>query len=153
MGAVWKGVDRVALITLDHIKTIALRAKAYTSSHLSVLAEMMADSLEEVDAVKADKPEYIDFTIPATGWKTDNTVPGYTHYLDIQVKGLTADDKVDVRVAPASKAVADAARFTATESLAGVLRLRAANVPSAAITAQYDVSAAYIAPAEETEAT
>ena len=134
MGAVWKGVDRVALITLDHIKTIALRAKAYTSSHLSVLAEMMADSLEEVDAVKADKPQYIDFTIPTTGWKTDNTVPGYTHYLDIQVKGLTADDKVDVRVAPASKAVADAARFTATESLAGVLRLRSANVPSAAIT-------------------
>lgn len=112
----------------------------------------MADSLEEVDTVKADKPEYIDITIPATGWKTDNTVPGYTHYLDIQVKDLTANDKVDVCVAPASKAVADAARFTATESLAGVLRLRAANVPAAAITAQYHISAGYI-PAEETEAT
>lgn len=143
----------MALITLDHIKTIALRAKAYTSSHLSELASMMADSLEEVDTVKADKPEYIDITIPATGWQTDSTVPGYTHYLDIPISNLTENDEVAVTVVPASKAVADAARFTATESLAGVLRLRAANVPSAAITAQYHISAAYIAPAEETEAT
>lgn len=142
----------MALITLDHIKTIALRAKAYTSSHLSVLAEMMADSIEEIDKVKADKPKHIDFTIPATGWKTDNTVPGYTHYLDIPVSGLTENDEVAVTVAPASKAVADAACFASTQSLAGVLRLRAANVPAATITAQYYISAGYV-PAEETEAT
>lgn len=143
----------MGLILTSQIKTVLQRVKTYSVGHIAELAQTVSNLLEEVDKVKADKPEYIDITIPATGWKTDNTVPGYTHYLDIQVKGLTADDKVDVRVAPASKAVADAARFTATESLAGVLRLRAANVPSAAITAQYDVSAAYIAPAEETEAT
>ena len=143
----------VKAVLLRHMKSMCEKAKQYAGGHVAALAKAVTESIEEMDTVKADKPEYIDFTIPATGWKTDNTVPGYTHYLDIQVKGLTADDKVDVRVAPASKAVADAARFTATESLAGVLRLRAANVPSAAITAQYDVSAAYIAPAEETEAT
>lgn len=143
----------MGLTLTSQIKTVLQRVKTYSVGHIAELAQTVSNLLEEVDKVKADKPEYIDITIPATGWKTDNTVPGYTHYLDIQVKGLTADDKVDVRVAPASKAVADAARFTATESLAGVLRLRAANVPSAAITAQYDVSAAYIAPAEETEAT
>lgn len=137
----------------SQIKTALLKVKTYTTGHLAELSSTVSELLEEVDKVKADKPQYIDFTIPTTGWKTDNTVPGYTHYLDITVEDLTADDKVDVRVAPASKAVADAARFTATESLAGVLRLRAANVPSAAITAQYDVSAAYIAPAEETEET
>ncbi len=143
----------VKAVLLRHMKSMCEKAKQYAGGHVAALAKAVTESIEEMDTVKADKPEYIDITIPATGWKTDNTVPGYTHYLDIQVKGLTADDKVDVRVAPASKAVADAARFTTTESLAGVLRLRAANVPSAAITAQYDVSAAYIAPAEETEAT
>ena len=143
----------MGLTLTSQIKTVLQRVKTYSVGHIAELAQTVSNLLEEVDKVKADKPEYIDITIPATGWKTDNTVPGYTHYLDIPVEGLTADDKVDVRVAPASKAVADAARFTATESLAGVLRLRAANVPSAAITAQYDVSAAYIAPAEETEAT
>ena len=143
----------MGLTLTSQIKTVLQRVKTYSVGHIAELAQTVSNLLEEVDKVKADKPQYIDFTIPTTGWKTDNTVPGYTHYLDIPVEGLTADDKVDVRVAPASKAVADAARFTTTESLAGVLRLRAANVPSAAITAQYDVSAAYIAPAEETEAT
>ena len=143
----------MGLTLTSQIKTVLQRVKTYSVGHIAELAQTVSNLLEEVDKVKADKPEYIDITIPATGWKTDNTVPGYTHYLDIPVEDLTADDKVDVRVAPASKAVADAARFTTTESLAGVLRLRAANVPSAAITAQYDVSAAYIAPAEETEET
>ena len=143
----------MGLTLTSQIKTVLQRVKTYSVGHIAELAQTVSNLLEEVDKVKADKPQYIDFTIPTTGWKTDNTVPGYTHYLDIPVEDLTADDKVDVRVAPASKAVADAARFTATESLAGVLRLRAANVPSAAITAQYDVSAAYIAPAEETEET
>ena len=143
----------MGLTLTSQIKTVLQRVKTYSVEHIAELAQTVSNLLEEVDKVKADKPQYIDITIPTTGWKTDNTVPGYTHYLDIPVEGLTADDKVDVRVAPASKAVADAARFTTTESLAGVLRLRAANVPSAAITAQYDVSAAYIAPAEETEET
>ncbi len=143
----------MGLTLTSQIKTVLQRVKTYSVGHIAELAQTVSNLLEEVDKVKADKPQYIDITIPTTGWKTDNTVPGYTHYLDIPVEDLTADDKVDVRVAPASKAVADAARFTTTESLAGVLRLRAANVPSAAITAQYDVSAAYIAPAEETEAT
>lgn len=143
----------MGLTLTSQIKTVLQRVKTYSVGHIAELAQTVSNLLEEVDKVKADKPEYIDIIIPATGWQTDSTVTGYTHYLDIPVEGLTADDKVDVRVAPASKAVADAARFTTTESLAGVLRLRAANVPSAAITAQYDVSAAYIAPAEETEAT
>ena len=116
------------------------------------MAQTVSNLLEEVDKVKADKPEYIDIIIPATGWQTDSAVTGYTHYLDIPISNLTENDEVAVTVVPASKAVADAARFTATESLAGVLRLRAANVPSAAITAQYHISAGYI-PAEETEAT
>ena len=143
----------MGLTLTSQIKTVLQRVKTYSVGHIAELAQTVSNLLEEVDKVKADKPEYIDIIIPATGWQTDSTVTGYTHYLDIQISNLTENDEVAVTVVPASKAVADAARFTATESLAGVLRLRAANVPSAAITAQYDVSAAYIAPAEETEAT
>ena len=53
--------------------------------------------------------------------------------------GLTAADSVGVDVDPSSSAVARAADFTSTESMAGVLRLRAASVPSAAISAQYHI--------------
>lgn len=142
----------MGLTLTSQIKTVLQRVKIYSVGHIAELAQTVYNLLEEVDKVKADKPEYIDFTIPATGWQTDGTVPGYTHYLDIPISGLTENDEVAVTVIPASKAVADAARFASTQSFAGVLRLRAANVPAAAITAQYHISAGYI-PAEETEAT
>ena len=141
----------VKAVLLRHMKSMGEKAKQYAGGHVAALAQAVADAMEEMDTAKADKPQHIDLTLPTTGWQTDNTVPGYTHYLDIPVAGLTANDRAEVDVAPASKAVADAARFTATESLAGVLRLRAANVPSAVITAQYHISAGYVA-AEETEA-
>lgn len=141
----------MGLTLTSQIKTVLQRVKTYSVGHIAELAQTVSNLLEEVDKVKADKPEYIDIIIPATGWQTDSTVTGYTHYLDIPISNLTENDEVAVTVVPASKAVADAARFTATESLAGVLRLRAANVPSAAITAQYHISAGYVA-AEETEA-
>ena len=142
----------MGLTLTSQIKTVLQRVKTYSVGHIAELAQTVSNLLEEVDKVKADKPEYIDIINPATGWQTDSAVTGYTHYLDIPISNLTENDEVAVTVVPASKAVADAARFTATESLAGVLRLRAANVPSAAITAQYHISAGYI-PAEETEAT
>ena len=142
----------MGLTLTSQIKTVLQRVKTYSVGHIAELAQTVSNLLEEVDKVKADKPEYIDIIIPATGWQTDSAVTGYTHYLDIPISNLTENDEVAVTVVPASKAVDDAARFTATESLAGVLRLRAANVPSAAITAQYHISAGYI-PAEETEAT
>lgn len=148
MGAVWKGVDRVALITLDHIKTIALRAKAYTSSHLSVLAEMMADSLEEVDAVKADKPKAVAVSIPATGWQTDEAEgAAYPLYCDISVSGLTPVDIADVRIAPGSQPAAIACGLCATsETLAGVIRLRAVSAPTEALAAEYVITKGYVAP-------
>lgn len=141
----------VKAVLLRHMKSMGEKAKQYAGGHVAALAQAVADAMEEMDTAKADKPQHIDLTIPTTGWQTDAAVPGYTHYLDIPVAGLTANDRVEVDVAPASKAVADAARFANVQSLAGMLRLRAANVPAAAITAQYHISAGYVA-AEETEA-
>ena len=98
--------------------------------------------------LKADRATFVSFSIPVTGWKSDSSVPGYTKYIDIKVDGLTAADSVVVDVVPASSAVARAANFVATESRAGILRLRAASVPKAAISAQYHIITAATAAKE-----
>lgn len=98
-----------------------------------------ADSKAVGDAValKADKVSPHLFTIPITGWQTDDTVPGFTNYIDIAIDGMTDTDIVNVNVAPVSTTVAAKAQFTNTESITGALRLRARNVPETEITAQW----------------
>lgn len=123
-----------ALTTLDQ-----LRSAASQSSNATAKVASTAAALEEMHGLKADRATFVSFSIPVTGWKSDSSVPGYTKYIDIKVDGLTAADSVGVDVDPSSSAVARAADFTSTESMAGVLRLRAASVPSAAISAQYHI--------------
>ena len=77
------------------------------------------------------------FTIPITNWRTDDTVPGFSNYVDIACSDMTANDIVNVNVAPISTSVAAKAQFTNTESFDGYLRLRAKNIPSKEITAQW----------------
>ena len=89
---------------------------------------------------KLDVNAKVDFTIPVSGWGTDNTVPTHPNYIDITVPGLLATDIVAVDVAPASASVAETANFASTESYAGRFRLRAENVPTTAITAQYHIT-------------
>ena len=94
---------------------------------------LLGQSKQDINAVVA-------FTIPTTGWGTDNTVPHYPYFLDIDVSGLLATDIVDVNVAPANAWTASAAEFTSTQSYAGKFRLRCANIPEAAISAEYHVT-------------
>lgn len=112
------------------------------------VASAAAAALEEMHGLKADRATFVSFSIPVTGWKSDSSVPGYTKYIDIKVDGLTAADSVGVDVDPSSSAVARAANFVATESRAGILRLRAASVPTAAISAQYHIITAATAAKE-----
>ena len=123
------------LTTLSQLRAVSQKSK----DRAAQVADAAAAALDEMDGVKADKTEFVSFSIPATGWKTDSSVPGYTNYIDIAISGLTAADYVAVDVVPSSSAVARAADFTSTESMAGILRLRAASVPSAAISAQYHI--------------
>ena len=129
-----------------------LTALQGVSIHVGILGDAGSDILMIAGVheyeVKADKTEFVSFSIPATGWKTDSSVPGYTNYIDIAISGLTAADYVAVDVAPASSAVARAANFVATESSAGILRLRAASVPTATISAQYHIITAATAAKE-----
>ena len=123
------------LTTLSQLRAVSQKSK----DRAAQVADAAAAALDEMDGVKADKTEFVSFSIPATGWKTDSSVPGYTNYIDIAISGLTAADYVAVDVAPASSVVARAANFVATESRAGILRLRAASVPTATISAQYHI--------------
>lgn len=132
------------LTTLSQLRAVSQKSK----DRAAQVADASAAALDEMDGVKADKTEFVSFSIPATGWKTDSSVPGYTNYIDIAISGLTAADYVAVDVAPASSVVARAANFVATESRAGILRLRAASVPTAAISAQYHIITAATAAKE-----
>jgi len=132
------------LTTLSQLRAVSQKSK----DRAAQVADAAAAALDEMDGVKADKTEFVSFSIPATGWKTDSSVPGYTNYIDIAISGLTAADYVAVDVAPSSSAVARAANFVATESCAGILRLRAASVPTATISAQYHIITAATAAKE-----
>lgn len=132
------------LTTLSQLREVSQKSK----DRAAQVADAAAAALDEMDGVKADKTEFVSFSIPATGWKTDSSIPGYTNYIDIAISGLTAADYVAVDVAPASSVVARAANFVATESRAGILRLRAASVPTAAISAQYHIITAATAAKE-----
>lgn len=132
------------LTTLSQLRAVSQKSK----DRAAQVADAAAAALDEMDGVKADKTEFVSFSIPATGWKTDSSVPGYTNYIDIAISGLTAADYVAVDVAPSSSAVARTANFVATESRAGILRLRAASVPTAAISAQYHIITAATAAKE-----
>lgn len=132
------------LTTLSQLRAVSQKSK----DRAAQVADAAAAALDEMDGVKADKTEFVSFSIPATGWKTDSSVPGYTNYIDIAISGLTAADYVAVDVATSSSAVAQAANFVATESRAGILRLRAASVPTATISAQYHIITAATAAKE-----
>lgn len=132
------------LTTLSQLRAVSQKSK----DRAAQVADAAAAALDEMDGVKADKTEFVSFSIPATGWKTDSSVPGYTNYIDIAISGLTAADYVAVDVAPSSSTVARAANFVATESRAGILRLRAASVPTATISAQYHIITAATAAKE-----
>ena len=129
----------MGLINLDHMKALALRTKAYMSGHLATLAQETVNSMEQMDAVKANKPLAVSVTIPTTGWQTDSTEgAAYPQYYDIPVEGVTSKDIPQVCIARESEAAANACGMSRTcETVAGAIRLWAASEPAAAIQAEY----------------
>ena len=138
----------MGLTLTSQIKTALQKAKSYTASHISELAQATTELFEEVDAVKLDKPQAVAVSIPATGWQTDEAEDAaYPLYYDITAPGLTAVDIADVRIAPGSQPAAIACGLCATsETLAGVIRLRAASAPAEALAAEYVITKGYVAP-------
>ena len=138
----------MGLTLTSQIKTALQKAKSYTASHISELAQATTELFEEVDAVKLDKPQAVAVSIPATGWQTDEAEgAAYPLYCDISVSGLAPVDIADVRIAPGSQSAAIACGLCATsETLAGVIRLRAVSAPTEALAAEYVITKGYVAP-------
>ena len=66
--------------TLSQLRAVSQKSK----DRAAQVADAAAAALDEMDGVKADKTEFVSFSIPATGWKTDSSVPGYTNYIELQ---------------------------------------------------------------------
>ena len=104
---------------------------------LSTLTVTVSGAVSALDKAKADKVTLTAFTIPTTGWQQDGNY-GYPYYVDLPVSGLTQNDVVAVEITPAGQNVAETACFlSSSESLSGVLRLRAKHIPTAALAAYY----------------
>lgn len=138
----------MGLTLTSQIKTALQKAKSYTASHISELAQATTELFEEVDAVKLDKPQAVAVSIPATGWQMDAAEgAAYPMYCDISVSGLTPVDIADVRIAPGSQPAAIACGLcTTSETLAGVIRLRAVSAPAEVLSAEYVITKGYVAP-------
>ena len=104
---------------------------------LSTLTVTVSGAVSALDKAKADKVTLTALTIPTTGWQQDGNY-GYPYYVDLPVSGLTENDVVAVEITPAGQNVAETACFlSSSESLSGVLRLRAKHIPTAALAAYY----------------
>jgi hypothetical protein len=95
--------------------------------------------LKDIVDTKADNINVQPITIPTTGWGTKNGVSSYPNYIDIPLAGLSSKDAVVIDISPSSAYFAAQAQFTNTESMDGAVRIRAKNVPTAAIKGQWYV--------------
>lgn len=95
--------------------------------------------LKDIVDTKADNINVQPITIPTTGWGTENGVSSYPNYIDIPLAGVSSKDAVVIDVSPSSAYFAAQAQFTNTESMDGAVRIRAKNVPTAAIKGQWYV--------------
>ena len=147
----WRAFKKNSLkALLDHILQIRETADGNTSAvsalgkNLQGFAQQVTEKLKEIaeqltelDTDKCDRPAAVSFTIPASGWASDNTAD-YPQYYDLAVSGVTAADRADVAVAPAGfRTAADCGLCPSSETLEGKIRLRAVSVPAENISAVY----------------
>ena len=139
--------DRGLAALCERIK--AIRATAEQSgSAVADLAEEFGKSLEEIEKLLNDVPQSTPVTIPVEGWKrSEKAVDGealetgssaYPFYIDLPVDGVTAADHATVTIAPESyRTAVDCGLCPSNETIQGAIRLRAANEPKAALSAEY----------------
>lgn len=120
-----------------HLKACAEAAKGFTNTLVANAVNAVTEALEEMNEIKANKPESVSLTIPTSGWQEDSS-PAYSQYVDISVPGVTADDRVIVVISVEDQELAASCKMCRTcETLEGVIRIRAESVPVDAIQAEY----------------
>lgn len=121
--------------TLDQLRSCAEKIKGYIGGLISKLASTTAAALEEMDAAKLDKRNYLAITLPTTGWVSSSGE--YPYYYDVAIDGLTAEDLASVNLSHANMNKAKRCGLCPScQTLTGKVRMRAKRIPSASITAQ-----------------
>lgn len=115
------------------------------------LGELMANGFQEVEDALNDFPKSTPVTLPVTGWTKDEAGSAkFPYCYDIPVENVTAADRAAVTILPVSYEAAVACGLCpANETLdppsgtpegqpqIGKIRIRAASIPEAEITAEY----------------
>ncbi len=129
------------LTGVNHLKALALDAKKYVQSLVGDLAESIVEAMEEMDATKSDKGTSVPFSIPRLGWVSDissDLSDEYPYYCDVSVSRVTANDRASITISPSSQQTAIACGICPTnETLAGKIRIRSRQRPTANIAAEY----------------
>lgn len=133
----------------NHIRAVKQTAEQ-SGSAVSALAQATAESLTEIEGIlneKQDASNAVPFTIPATGWVkneiTEDTedkmdLSAYPYYIDIALEGMSAKDRVDVTVGlSGSEESLSCGLCPFTEAFNGKFRLRATQMPSTSMAAEY----------------
>ena len=136
----WKGFDtRSWAALLDGLRRIIGMADANASAisglgtDIADMAELTADSLGD----KQDKSAAVHRILSADAWQCDEAGE-YPYYCDIPAPGITAADRAEVTLAPNSLlASVECGLCPTCETLAGTIRLRAAQAPEQEIKAEY----------------
>ncbi len=104
-----------------------------------VLKRAVDNIAAEADGHFALKKTPVSFTLPITGWVLDNNETSvWKYYYDLSAAGITAADIVQVVFTRTSLATAqECGMCINNESFAGIVRLRAEKVPTAAISGEY----------------
>lgn len=123
----------MAIGSMTTNSTVNMIDKTLTVSGAPADAAATGEALDK----KTDGITVHSMTIPADGWKTDNTVVEYPYYLDISADGVLSTTVVSVSIDPESADVARDAMLTNPLTGEGFIRMRAHNIPTASITAQW----------------
>jgi len=122
---------------LSQLKKAVQKNKAYFTQKNAELAETTAAALTEMQENKQSAPISGSATILASEWNDDDN-GAYSYYYDVVIAGVTDKDYPAVTVALESLEAARSCGFCPhCESLAGKLRLRAANAPTTNIQLEY----------------
>lgn len=148
----WKITDAPGFSALINFIKQTRQTSDATASDVSALQEdiqglaeqtvqtfsQVDEALSGLDDEKLDKTNAASCSIPVSGWADDTTVADFPKYYDLAVADITATDKADILIAPNSVQTAiDCGVCPTCETLAGKIRIRAKQVPSAAISAEY----------------
>lgn len=133
-----------------HIRAVMAKAQR-TGGAVTALAEVLNQSLQEIEYALNDFPKSTPVTLPVTGWAMDAAgSASYPYCFDIPVEGVTAADRATVTIlpdscdtavacglCPANETLDPPANTPEGQPMIGTIRIRSAAVPAKEIAAEY----------------